>query len=48
MLFAVADPERGGPGIGTPFFWTINALEWDHVVETPPPLSWVGNTHPFF
>ena len=42
MIHPVADPEGGFRGLEPPFFWQINAFEWEHIVGTPP-LLWVGN-----
>ena len=38
---ALADQD-GGPGVGSPFFWPINAFEWGHIVGSSPPfvLGW--------
>ena len=32
---AVADPGGGFRGLEPPFFQTINAFEWGHIVGTP-------------
>ena len=26
---------EGGPWVGTPLFWPINAFEWEHIVGNP-------------
>ena len=33
MYITVGDPE-GVRGLEPPFFWTINAFEWEHTVGT--------------